>query len=86
MTSLANLDMPQNPIEVGVGRSIEELPKSRLPAGAATDDGQFPFFRSSPEVSRTDMWTAEGETVLLGTGGLASVHLGQGRFSYSADT
>lgn len=69
-----------------VGDISRELPKSTLAAAAANDDGVYPFFCSSPEVKKTNQWIAEDIAILMGTGGVASVHLGTGRFAYSTDT
>lgn len=63
-----------------------ELPKSRMPAGAATATGRVPFFCSSQVPKRTDQALLDGEAVLLGTGGVATVHHGRGGFAWSTDT
>lgn len=63
-----------------------ELPKSRMPAGAATADGKVPFFCSSQAPKRTDEALLDGEAVMLGTGGVATVHHGCGRLAWSTDT
>lgn len=65
---------------------IVELPKSRLPAGAAEENGIHPFFCSSPTVAKINRAIVEGEAVMMGTGGDATVHFGRGEFSYSTDT
>jgi type I restriction enzyme S subunit len=69
-----------------VGPRITELGKSMLPAGLADDQGAFPFYCSSPQVRRIDRAIMTTPAVLMGTGGAATVHLGQGAFSYSTDT
>jgi type I restriction enzyme S subunit len=63
-----------------------ELPKSTLPAAAATEGGAYSFFCSSTTPKKTDVWQTDRSAILMGTGGIASVHLGQGRFAYSTDT
>lgn len=69
-----------------VGPRITELGKSTLPAGLADDQGAFPFYCSSPQVRRIDRAITTTSAILMGTGGVATVHLGQGEFSYSTDT
>src|SRR5262245_55107702 len=69
-----------------LGPRISELPKSSLPAGLADDCGAFPFFCSSSTIKRIDRGIASTPSILMGTGGVASVHLGTGTFSYSTDT
>ncbi|MBS0317991.1 MAG: restriction endonuclease subunit S, partial [Proteobacteria bacterium] len=69
-----------------VGPRITELGKSTLPAGFADDQGAFPFYCSSPQVRRIDRAITTTSAILMGTGGVATVHLGQGAFSYSTDT
>lgn len=69
-----------------VGPRIAELPKSVLPAGRADEQGAFPFFCSSPEVKRIDRAVSSSPSILMGTGGVATVHLGLGPHAYSTDT
>jgi type I restriction enzyme S subunit len=69
-----------------LGQHFIELPKSTLPASVANTDGNYQFFCSSSEVKVTDTWIADKPTVLLGTGGVASVNYGEERFAYSTDT
>jgi type I restriction enzyme S subunit len=69
-----------------IGTYMVELPKSSLPASATDEAGHYPFFCSSAEVKATTTWLQEKATVLMGTGGVASVNYGEGRFAYSTDT
>ncbi len=69
-----------------LGQHIVELPKSTLPASAIVKDGTYPFYCSSSEVKRTNVWFVNKPTVLMGTGGIASVNYGDEKFSYSTDT
>lgn len=69
-----------------IGPRIEELPKSSWPAGTAKKGGVYPFFCSSPEAKQSDIWTTDTDAILMGTGGVANVHLGTGRYAYSTDT
>ena len=64
---------------------ITELAKSPYPAAAAAVTGEFPFFVSSQSVKRGPVWLESEESVLLGTGGEASVHLGSGHYAYSTE-
>ena len=72
--------------EVVVGDVIHELPKSFLAASAAIDNGHYPFICSSSVLKYTDRWLQDRPAVVMGTGGVASVHLGKDEFSYSTDT
>jgi len=69
-----------------VGPRIHELAKSTLPAGLADPQGVYPFYCSSPDVKRIDRVLADMPAVLMGTGGIASVHYASGPFAYSTDT
>lgn len=69
-----------------VGPRVSELDKSTLPAGLAEEHGDFPFYCSSPQVRRINRAITSIPSILMGTGGVATVHLGQGSFAYSTDT
>src|SRR3546814_19017048 len=73
------------PRYIQLGSNLIELQKSTLPAGLADESGTYPFFCSSADPKAIDQWLVDGEAVVLGTGGVASVNLGQGRFAYSTD-
>jgi len=79
-------DMSEYFTPLNVGNNITELPKSTLPASAEDNAGHYPFFCSSAEVKATTTWLQERPTVLMGTGGVASVNYGEDRFAYSTDT
>jgi type I restriction enzyme S subunit len=64
---------------------VRELPKSKLPAGSAVDDGEFVFFVSGPKPLLCDVAIQDGEALVLSTGGNAAVHIGRKQFSYSTD-
>ncbi len=72
--------------EVRLGDHISELPKSALPASLADDGGPYNFYCSSAEPKKSAVWVQEHPAILMGTGGVASVHLGAGRYAYSTDT
>jgi len=69
-----------------VGPRIHELAKSTLPAGLADPQGAYPFYCSSPDVKRIDRVLTDMPAVMMGTGGLASVHYASEPFAYSTDT
>src|SRR6266704_1116350 len=68
-----------------LGDHLEELPKSPLPASLAKENGAYPFICSSRLVKACDKWLSDKEAVVLGTGGVATAHIGTGRFAYSTD-
>mgnify|MGYP003142917401 FL=1 len=68
------------------GNLIVELPKSKLPASAATESGPYLFICSSSTPKVTDSWMQNKPAVVMGTGGVASVSYAEGEFSYSTDT
>lgn len=72
--------------KIQLGDCITELSKSTLPASAAIDNGKYPFICSSPEIKYTDTYLQETPAVVMGTGGVASVHFGINQFAYSTDT
>jgi type I restriction enzyme S subunit len=72
--------------KVRLGNLISELPKSALPAAATEDSGPYLFYCSSSIPKRTSSWLQDRPAILMGTGGVASIHYGQGKFSYSTDT
>lgn len=72
--------------KVRLGDLISELPKSTLPAAAAEDTGPYLFYCSSSTPKRTNARLQDKPAILMGTGGVASIHFGQGEFSYSTDT
>lgn len=69
-----------------LGDFLSELPKSTLPASCAEANGAYAFYCSSSEPKAADTWLQEQPAILMGTGGVASVHLGQGKYAYSTDT
>ncbi|MFN9816000.1 MAG: restriction endonuclease subunit S [Burkholderiales bacterium] len=69
-----------------LGDFFSELPKSTLPASCAEANGAYAFYCSSSEPKAADTWLQEQPAILMGTGGVASVHLGKGKYAYSTDT
>jgi type I restriction enzyme S subunit len=72
--------------EIRLGDYLVELPKSLLPASHAEENGAYVFFCSSSEPKKSRTWLLGQPAILLGTGGVASVHFGSGQFGYSTDT
>lgn len=60
--------------------------KSSLKAGDAVSNGQYMFFTSSSDESkRYSEYQYDGEGIVMGTGGKASLHYYNGKFSTSSD-
>jgi type I restriction enzyme, S subunit len=61
-------------------------PKSNIKAGDGLEDGEFPFYTSSDKLTKS-INTSQFNTraLIFGTGGKASVHFAEGRFSVSTD-
>lgn len=60
--------------------------KSGIKAGEATNDGQYMFFTSSEDESKryTD-YQFDGEGIIMGTGGNATLHYYKGKYAVSTD-
>ena len=60
--------------------------KSKIKAGDGKESGRFPFYTSSSELSKyVDNALFDEESLVFGTGGKASVHFADGKFSVSTD-
>lgn len=61
-------------------------PKSGIKAGEETKDGQYMFFTSSEDESKryTD-YQYDGEGIIMGTGGNATLHYYHGKYAVSTD-
>ena len=73
---------------VNFGSLFDFQKKSKIKAGdgLALIDGNFPFFTSSNILSKSlNDYNFEGESLIFGTGGSASVHYCNERFSASTD-
>lgn len=69
-----------------LSQEFEFLPKTGRPASFGQTVGAFPFFTSSPIVSKwTDRADCEGPALVFGTGGSASLHYAEGPFSATND-
>ena len=61
-------------------------PKSSIKAGDAINDGRYMFFTSSSdENKRYNDYQMDGEGIIMGTGGNATLHYYNGKYSVSTD-
>ena len=61
-------------------------PKSGIKAGEATKNGQYMFFTSSEDESkRYSDYQYDGEGIIMGTGGNATLHYYHGKYAVSTD-
>ena len=61
-------------------------PKSRIKAGEAVDNAKYLFFTSSvDENKRYTDFQFDKEAIIMGTGGNATLHYHNGKFSVSTD-
>lgn len=81
-----NWGMHKDWVPLRLGDHLSELPKSTLPASCADANGAYAFFCSSSEPKAAHFWLQDQPAILMGTGGVASVHLGKGKYAYSTDT
>ncbi|NCB41034.1 MAG: restriction endonuclease subunit S [Clostridia bacterium] len=62
------------------------MKKSKIKAGLGLDNGEYPFYTSSPTLSKFfDSYEIGEESLIFGTGGNASIHYSKGNFSASTD-
>ncbi len=68
------------------GSIFRFLPKSKIKAGEGKEEGKYPFFTSSPILSKYyDNYLYEGESLVFGTGGQPSLHYINNKFATSTD-
>ena len=61
-------------------------PKSKIKAGDANSNGKYQFYASSPDKSRRcDEYLYDCKAIIMGTGGSATLHYHDGKFSTSTD-
>ena len=61
-------------------------PKSKIKAGDANPNGKYQFYASSPDKSRRcDEYLYDCKAIIMGTGGSATLHYHDGKFSTSTD-
>ena len=69
-----------------VSELCKYAPKSNIKAGESRDDGRFMFFTSSADESKKyDNFQFDGEGIIMGTGGNATLHYYNGKYSVSTD-
>lgn len=79
-------NIPQNWKEKRIKDIIIILPKSDIQAGDGEDEGKYWFYTSSQELSkRIDKCLYDGDAIIMGTGGSASVNYSSELFSTSTD-
>jgi type I restriction enzyme S subunit len=60
--------------------------KSKIKAGDGKPEGKYPFYTSSTELNKyVDDYLFDGKSLVFGTGGNASVHFAQNKFTVSTD-
>lgn len=71
---------------VRLGEILQIQPKSKIKAGDGLQEGTYPFYTCSNELTkRIDTADYEGPALIFGTGGNASIHYANGKFSTSTD-
>ena len=71
---------------ISLGKIIKYKEKSTIKAGEGKDEGLYPFFTSSNNLTkRIDSFIYDDECIILGTGGKASVNYYDGKFATSTD-
>ena len=71
---------------VRLGEAFEFQKKSKTKAGEGLDKGEYPFYTSSEILSKfLNEYHYEGDALIFGTGGKASVHYNGDKFSVSTD-
>lgn len=72
--------------EVKLGEIFEYLPKSKFKAGDGKEKGKYKFFTSSNIQNKyIDEFVYDGEYIIFGTGGKASINYCNDKFSTSTD-
>lgn len=70
--------------KVKIGELCDFLPKSKRKASYGKKEGIYNFYTSSDKVKKCDKADYEEECLIIGTGGLANIHIDK-NFSCSAD-
>ena len=69
-----------------LGDILEIQPKSKIKAGEGITNGKYPFYTCSNELTKSiNTADYEGDALIMGTGGMASIHYEKGKFSTSTD-
>ena len=79
-------DIPSNWFSSKLKYLMTILPKSDIPAGLGKEEGIYPFYTSSQLLTkRIDTCLYEGNSITMGTGGLASINYVDVPFATSTD-
>lgn len=69
-----------------IGDLCTYAPKSQIKAGEAVDGAEYMFFTSSADESkRYSDYQFDGEGIIMGTGGNATLHYYSGKYATSTD-
>ncbi len=72
--------------KIKLGDILEIQPKSKIKAGEGITNGKYPFYTCSNELTKSiNTADYEGDALIMGTGGMASIHYEKGKFSTSTD-
>lgn len=72
--------------KIKLGDILELQPKSKVKAGDGISNGKYPFYTCSNELTKSlNNADYEGDALIFGTGGMASIHYEKGKFSTSTD-
>ena len=72
--------------KIKIGDILEIQPKSKVKAGEGITNGKYPFYTCSNELTKSvNTADYEGDALIMGTGGMASIHYEKGKFSTSTD-
>ena len=72
--------------KIKLGDILETQPKSKVKAGEGITNGKYPFYTCSNELTKSvNTADYEGDALIMGTGGMASIHYEKGKFSTSTD-
>jgi len=63
---------------------VSHLPKSKILAGDAVNNGRYKFYLSGKKVARSDVAIVDQDAVVMGDGGVASITFATGKYSYSS--
>ncbi|MFA5108514.1 MAG: restriction endonuclease subunit S [Candidatus Micrarchaeia archaeon] len=84
--NLTNKHLPDGWTSIRFEDAFERLPKTKIKAGEGLEQGKYKFFTSSDEQKKfLDSYEFDGEHLILGTGGVASIHYCNEKFSTSTD-
>lgn len=80
------MKLPQGWEKARFGDIFELQPKTKIKAGEGNGTGKHKFFTSSSDQTKfIDRFEFDGDHLVLGTGGMASIHYCDGKFATSTD-